>query len=99
MIAVFKNLIPPPPTTSHLWTRGGSTTDTVCVSLNSNVPQVLSQPQGLTDLSLSYACLSGQLLTALQQSQKDRGGETGGLGKDFPIDCVLDEHHLQVSKK
>uniref|UniRef100_A0A668STM7 F-box domain-containing protein n=1 Tax=Oreochromis aureus TaxID=47969 RepID=A0A668STM7_OREAU len=59
----------------------------VNVYLNSSVPDNLSQLQCLTDLRLSYSCLSDELLMALQD---DNTLQT------FSLHCCLKEPHQQL---
>ncbi|XP_003446781.1 F-box only protein 39 [Oreochromis niloticus] len=71
----------------------------VNVYLNSSVPDNLSQLQCLTDLRLSYSCLSDELLMALQQ--RHGGGRQKSRRDDntlqtFSLHCCLKEPHQQL---
>ncbi|XP_042287572.1 F-box only protein 39-like [Thunnus maccoyii] len=70
----------------------------VPVHLNSNVPCIMRHLQGLTDLSLSYSCLSDELLMALQH--RHRGGRLNPRRDEitlqtFSLHCTLNEPHRQ----
>ncbi|KAM7374369.1 hypothetical protein PAMP_007030 [Pampus punctatissimus] len=70
----------------------------VHVHLNSNFPRVLHRMLGLTELSLSYSCLSDELLMALQH--RHRGGRQnrrrdGITLQTFSLHCTLNEPHRQ----
>lgn len=62
---------------------------------NSDVPRILRYLQGLTDLSLSYSCLSDELLMAFQHRQ--RGWRDVTYLQTFSLHCTLNEPHEQVS--
>ncbi|XP_070773766.1 F-box only protein 39-like [Enoplosus armatus] len=71
----------------------------VPVYLNPNMPHVLHQLQGLTDLSLSYPCLSNELLTALQHRRRGPRQNSSRDGKTlqtFSLHCALNEPHQQL---
>ncbi|XP_034746818.1 F-box only protein 39-like [Etheostoma cragini] len=61
---------------------------------NSEVPRILRYLQGLTDLSLSYSCLSDELLIALQH--RKRGWRDVTYLQTFSLHCTLNEPHEQV---
>ncbi|KAM7398048.1 hypothetical protein PAMA_006084 [Pampus argenteus] len=70
----------------------------VHVYLNSNFPRVLHHMLGLTELSLSYSCLSDELLMALQH--RHQGGSQNrtrdGISlQTFSLHCTLNEPHRQ----
>uniref|UniRef100_A0A3B4TF20 F-box protein 39 n=1 Tax=Seriola dumerili TaxID=41447 RepID=A0A3B4TF20_SERDU len=61
---------------------------------DSSVPSVLCHLQGLTNLSLSYSCLSDELLMALRQSRNS--SREGDRLQTFSLHCSLNESHRQV---
>ncbi|XP_005751088.1 F-box only protein 39 isoform X2 [Pundamilia nyererei] len=70
----------------------------VNVYLNSSVPDNLSQLQCLTDLRLSYSCLSDELLMALQQRHgggRRKSSRDGNTLQTFLLHCCLKEPHQQ----
>ena len=74
---------------------------TVPVHLNPNMPHILEQLQGLTNLGLSYSCLSDELLIALQQRQGGRrwnSGRDGSILRTFSLHCTRNEPHQQVGR-
>ncbi|KAM6983517.1 F-box only protein 39-like [Tautogolabrus adspersus] len=69
------------------------------IHLNPNVPCILRQLQGLTDLSLSYSWLSDELLTALQYRQQEQGwypSRDGNPLQTLSLHCSFDEPHQQL---
>ncbi|XP_039632948.1 F-box only protein 39-like [Perca fluviatilis] len=64
------------------------------VHRNSDMPRILRYLQGLTDLSLSYSCLSDELLMAFQHRQ--RGWRDVTYLQTFSLHCTLNEPHEQV---
>uniref|UniRef100_A0A3B4XZ37 F-box protein 39 n=1 Tax=Seriola lalandi dorsalis TaxID=1841481 RepID=A0A3B4XZ37_SERLL len=61
---------------------------------DSSVPSVLCHLQGLTNLSLSYSCLSDELLMALRQSRNS--SRDGDRLQTFSLHCSSNESHRQV---
>ncbi|XP_044078771.1 F-box only protein 39-like isoform X2 [Siniperca chuatsi] len=71
----------------------------VHVHLNSDMPHILRHLQGLTDLSLSYSCLSDELLSALQHRQRGsrrNSSRDGNSLQTFSLHCTLNEPHRQL---
>lgn len=66
----------------------------VPVYRNSNMPRTLGFMKGLTHLSLSYSCLSDELLKALQH--RDQGWRDFIHLKTLSLWCSLNVPHGQV---
>lgn len=67
------------------------------VHLNKDFPKALHLLQGLTHLSLSYACLSDDLLSALQSRQPRCKQKLNSL-QFLSLYCSGSEPHQQVRK-
>ncbi|XP_073335743.1 F-box only protein 39-like [Pagrus major] len=74
----------------------GFFSNTEYVSLNSNLPHVLLQLQGLTNLSMSYSYLSSLLLTALQDRHRGKRWRDGKTLQTFSLHCAVNEPHHQL---
>ncbi|XP_050934644.1 F-box only protein 39 [Lates calcarifer] len=70
----------------------------VHIHLDSSVPGVLRELQGLTSLKLSYSCLSDELLMALQpaRGRRQNSSRAGSALQAFSLNCTLNETHRQV---
>ncbi|XP_071317216.1 F-box only protein 39-like isoform X2 [Trachinotus anak] len=66
---------------------------------DSSVPSALRHLQDLTHVSLSYSCLSDELLMALQQKHRRwrrNSSRDGNPLQTFSLYCTLNESHRQV---
>ncbi|XP_034539781.1 F-box only protein 39-like isoform X2 [Notolabrus celidotus] len=76
----------------------GFFSSSVHVNTNPQVPYILSQLKGLTDLSLSYSYLSDEVLTALQhrpQGQRRHPSRDGNPLERLALHCSCYEYHRQ----
>ncbi|XP_034539780.1 F-box only protein 39-like isoform X1 [Notolabrus celidotus] len=77
----------------------GFFSSSVHVNTNPQVPYILSQLKGLTDLSLSYSYLSDEVLTALQhrpQGQRRHPSRDGNPLERLALHCSCYEYHRQL---
>ncbi|XP_051258159.1 F-box only protein 39-like [Dicentrarchus labrax] len=65
---------------------------------NATLQLTMSRLQGLTNLNLSYACLSDELLAVLQHRRREwrRSSREGNTLQTFSLYCTLNEPHRQV---
>ncbi|XP_035522841.1 F-box only protein 39-like [Morone saxatilis] len=65
---------------------------------NATLQLTMSRLQGLTNLNLSYACLSDELLAVLQHRRREwrSSSRDGNTLQTFSLYCTLNEPHRQV---
>lgn len=80
----------------------GFFSSSVHVYTNPQVPRILGQFKGLTNLSLNYSYLTDKLLTALQYRPQGQGRHPrrdGNPLQRLSLQCSSNEYHQQVSQK
>ncbi|XP_061589571.1 F-box only protein 39-like [Cololabis saira] len=68
---------------------------------NASIPPFLQELQGLTDLGLSYSCLTQEVLMVLRQSRRGQhqgSGRDGNVLRAFSVLCTYNELHREVDR-